>query len=393
MYFILLVTFASVLAKAQTVIPSYVPTNSLVGWWPFNGNANDLSVNANNGTVNGATLTADRFGNANKAYGFNGNTSYISSNANFSSGSQQKSFSLWAKFSSINDRGWLISNNTCINASQNNCFGMFQENTNNSFFFYGMSGGDVSFNHNINTNSYSHFAITYKNDSVKIYINSILISTTNKILNTIGNNGVLFGKRFLGTLTGSCGNDNNSNGLYSGALDDIGIWNRALTECEIKKLYHSPSFTAAASTASICAGQNLTLTAGGVTNYSWSNGANTASTIVTPSTSTIYTVTSTYTTGCSDTKTVSVNVSACTGFNEVSFENNFTVFPNPAKELITITAGQALIGKTYTINDYTGKVIATGKISSEKTTISMHGLAKGIYFFATDGKSHKIIKE
>jgi hypothetical protein len=33
-------------------VPSYVPTNGLVGWWPFNGNANDESGNGNNGTVN-----------------------------------------------------------------------------------------------------------------------------------------------------------------------------------------------------------------------------------------------------------------------------------------------------------------------------------------------------
>ena len=48
-------------AFAQT-IPSYVPTNGLVGWWPFNGNANDESGNGNHGTVNGAALTSDRFG-------------------------------------------------------------------------------------------------------------------------------------------------------------------------------------------------------------------------------------------------------------------------------------------------------------------------------------------
>lgn len=50
--------------------PSYVPTSGLVGWWPFNGNANDESGNGNNGTVNGATLTQDRFGDANGAYSF-----------------------------------------------------------------------------------------------------------------------------------------------------------------------------------------------------------------------------------------------------------------------------------------------------------------------------------
>jgi len=61
--------------KAQ--IPSYIPTNSLVGYWPFNGNANDESGNGNHGSVNSANLTTDRFGNSNKAYYFNGNQSFI----------------------------------------------------------------------------------------------------------------------------------------------------------------------------------------------------------------------------------------------------------------------------------------------------------------------------
>ncbi len=60
--------FITVISFGQ--VPNYVPTNGLVGYWPFNGNANDESGNGNNGTNNGATLTADRFGNANSAYGF-----------------------------------------------------------------------------------------------------------------------------------------------------------------------------------------------------------------------------------------------------------------------------------------------------------------------------------
>jgi hypothetical protein len=70
--FILLLIVSGI--NAQNV-PSYVPTNGLVGWWPFNGNANDESGSGNNGTVYGATLTSDRFGDTSSAYNFNG--SYI----------------------------------------------------------------------------------------------------------------------------------------------------------------------------------------------------------------------------------------------------------------------------------------------------------------------------
>ena len=59
-------------AATMAQVPNYVPTNGLVGWWPFNGNANDESGNANNGTVNGATLATDRFGAVDKAYDFDG---------------------------------------------------------------------------------------------------------------------------------------------------------------------------------------------------------------------------------------------------------------------------------------------------------------------------------
>jgi len=52
-------------------------TNGLVAYYPFNGNANDPSGHANNGTVNGAVLATDRFGNANSAYSLDGVSSLI----------------------------------------------------------------------------------------------------------------------------------------------------------------------------------------------------------------------------------------------------------------------------------------------------------------------------
>jgi hypothetical protein len=66
-------------------VPSYVPTTGLVGYWPFNGNANDESGNGNNGIVNGnVIITNDRNNIANSAFewpntnsGF-GSSSFIS---------------------------------------------------------------------------------------------------------------------------------------------------------------------------------------------------------------------------------------------------------------------------------------------------------------------------
>lgn len=51
--------------------------DGLIAYYPFNGNAGDSSGNDNHGTVISASLTTDRFGNANKAYSFDGTSSYI----------------------------------------------------------------------------------------------------------------------------------------------------------------------------------------------------------------------------------------------------------------------------------------------------------------------------
>ena len=90
LFFITLLNFS--LIDAQ--IPNYVSTNGLVGWWPFNGNANDESGNGNNGTVGGATLTTDRNGVANQAYNFNSN--YIEVLSSPSLSITQGTINFWA---------------------------------------------------------------------------------------------------------------------------------------------------------------------------------------------------------------------------------------------------------------------------------------------------------
>lgn len=58
-------------------INAQIPTNGLVAYYPFNGNANDESGNGNNGIIHGATLTTDRCGKTDSAYYFNGISNFI----------------------------------------------------------------------------------------------------------------------------------------------------------------------------------------------------------------------------------------------------------------------------------------------------------------------------
>ena len=76
--------------------------NGLVAYYPFNGNANDESGNGNNGAVSGATLTADRDGNENSAFNFDGYNDYIVINNPFEN-NIQFSISIWVNPSTLND--------------------------------------------------------------------------------------------------------------------------------------------------------------------------------------------------------------------------------------------------------------------------------------------------
>jgi len=67
-----LMVCAMLIVLLKTILGLASLTDGLVAYYPFNGNANDESGNGNDGTVTGAALTADRFGNPNSAYSFDG---------------------------------------------------------------------------------------------------------------------------------------------------------------------------------------------------------------------------------------------------------------------------------------------------------------------------------
>jgi hypothetical protein len=235
----LLLAVTAIIAFAMTVtaqtFPSYVPTNGLVGWWPFNGNANDESGNGNHGTVNGATLTADRFGNANKAYSFDGISNNISGNAaTFPLGNSQRSISGWAFKTSLP---------TSLQAdviflygipSSGGWFGPLNGNP-SDLYTIGLSqcgvGNDFHVQQNYGLNTWYHYTITYNIDTVKIYINSQLFGTG--IINPINTGS---GNFCVGSSPGL-------DSYFGGKIDDIGIWNRALTQTEITALYSSSQNT------------------------------------------------------------------------------------------------------------------------------------------------------
>ena len=80
-------------------------TGDLVAFYPFNGNANDKSGFNNNGSVSGAVLTADRWGNAQSAYSFDGVNDNIRVLSNSSLNFQNAvTINFWIKVGEFYDR-------------------------------------------------------------------------------------------------------------------------------------------------------------------------------------------------------------------------------------------------------------------------------------------------
>ncbi|MFM2214079.1 MAG: hypothetical protein RL427_1342 [Bacteroidota bacterium] len=214
-------------------VPSYVPTNGLVGYWPFNGNANDESGNGNNGTVNGATLTSDRNANANCAYSFDGISNYITINHSSSLNlANNLTISLWYNTNDILKSQRLIDKST-VNISDswlldtgNNIIRLIVAGTTNT---QPTSSANFTLN-----NTWTNLTVTYDGSNVNFYRNGILFSTFPQTGNTPTNtNPVRIGINSL---------LNNANTM-SGKIDDIGIWNRALSQQEITAMYNGVSYS------------------------------------------------------------------------------------------------------------------------------------------------------
>ncbi len=213
-----------------------IPTTGLVAHYSFSGNANDQSGNSNNGTVNGATLTTDRFGNTNSAYFFNGTSGYIdvphSSSLTFTANAISVSF--WAKIISVPSSGYnglILSKQSGSGTSQQG-FNLF-DNTAQTVGLSIRNGGATvsgSNNYSVTLNQYHHFTYTFNNGTAISYLDGVQTNSVTGQTGTIGANtlNLLIGKA-------SWSNINALN--FNGIIDEMQIYNRAITSTEVSQIY------------------------------------------------------------------------------------------------------------------------------------------------------------
>ena len=260
-------------------INAQIPSNNVVSCYPFSGNANDMSDNNHHGTVYGATLTTDRFGRPNNAYNFNGSTNYISlTPAPFLLPSF--SYSVWAYVSAYPATG----ESNCM-VSIGSYAGASGISVNNTYSIYNSNGWSFGSTFELGAsglywwvqgylpplNTWFHLVLTRDANYFICYINGQLVNSqpTNGTTPYYGSGTPLafIGRRCEMSLTQ----------YFNGKIDDIHIYNRALTATEVNILYNGESnavtITANPGTT-INQGENITFTAainGSITNptYQW----------------------------------------------------------------------------------------------------------------------------
>lgn len=161
------------------------------------------------------------------------------------------------------------------------------------------------------------------------------------------------------------------------------------TQTVAVNLYPNPVITASAQRTVICNKEHVTLTAGGGTAYAWSNGAQTSTISVGPTSNTTYTVTGTDNNGCVNTGTVLVKVSGCAGIGELTAANSgLLVYPNPNGGNFTIESNS---DARLTLINELGQIVRTFVLSgSNNYNVAVSDLAKGVYFLSGEKDGFQI---
>jgi hypothetical protein len=216
-----------------------IPTQGLVGYWSFSGNAQDESGNGNNASLqDGATFSEDRHSNQNSSIHFSSFGSYL----NFPSGSNTSinitgdyTISYWIK--TMDNSGFIVSFGdtqfgtkgyaSALNPGNigNNIFAV--SNLNNVSYWY-------AFPRFVSDNLWHHIVYTFEGTTLRLYCDNQLLNTFTNV-NIPSSYG---GSRFVGKPASSSVTLANK---YTGYFDDFAIYNRALNTTEVDNLFSETS--------------------------------------------------------------------------------------------------------------------------------------------------------
>lgn len=210
----------------------------LVAYYPFNGNANDESGNGKHLTVNGATLTENRFGEANSAYTFASNNKARLEGGESLNNLAQFTKSVWFRPTATKNTMFLQSGNGMLEYyyTHNRLYAYAFIDRKGALGFWGKT-----YEHWITAtfkkNEWQHLVLSVDADNeAVVYLNGVRLNRTRRNYD----NGVKgeYPKFVIGAGHDRTESRNNGyKGFFDGQIDDVRIYNRALGEAEVAALY------------------------------------------------------------------------------------------------------------------------------------------------------------
>jgi hypothetical protein len=215
-----------------------ISTEGLVGHWKLSGDARDYSGNGNDGTlIGGVTWAEDRMGQARGAGDFDGVDDYIN-------------LPVTGIYSSFSQSAWIKTDVVSTNEDIRHYILTVQKDPPNSGYYtyqqrqgffiagnfiyaqYWNGSGNTTLKSDVGSIS---AGIWYRidfigdNNGTKLYINGSLVDSSD----IAPSDNIIATESFIGRRGDSQGED-----LFDGLIDDVRIYNRALSEAEIQKLYN-----------------------------------------------------------------------------------------------------------------------------------------------------------
>ncbi len=209
----------------------------LFAWYKFNGNAKDSTSNRNHGTVNGATLTADRKGRANSAYFVDSSQTISIPDTSALRLNGSWSISFWHK-----DNGSTTSFPGIVMKGPNGGSGtvgngwMIFESVSNNYLCYKQDNTQLCYASGTATSTPGHYLITYDGTTLKLFLNGTLATSAPRSFVANTNTNALQ----LGRGDSAIGNKM--------IIDDLRFWNRAISTTEVAAMSREYDASAAVDT-------------------------------------------------------------------------------------------------------------------------------------------------
>ena len=203
------------------------PPTGIVAWYPGDGNADDISGNGNNGTLQGGATFG--LGKVGQAFSFNGTTAYVSVPGTFGGGPEM-TVDAWVRTDGV---GVTTEDIQAIVSSTNLEFIHFQlSNTSGIQTGFFTENGFVPFTvpGESPIGVWRHIAMTAKSGDSRLYVDGVLFSSNASTFNAITPTSDLrIGSGYQGAR------------FFDGLIDEVEIFNRALSATEVQAIYDASS--------------------------------------------------------------------------------------------------------------------------------------------------------